>query len=503
MASNKSQSVLPIGYQALIEMYDLQILPHFRRSFIGSKYTLEKVIEKGQESHTYPAKYQVKNPQSPIDQIEFAFKYDGINLEVLTALFKKIESTEIENYVRSFPTGKFARKLWYLYEGLTGIRLNLPNVNRGNYVHLLDGDQYYTGREIRSSRHYVIDNLLGNFIYCPTIRRTDNLKKMELLELNKKASEIVAEYDSEVIGRAMRYLYMKETMSSYEIERERPNKERMMRFVHLLQQSEKQKEISKEWLIELQNRTVDPRFAEADYRTEQNYVGEEPVPGSMIVHYICPKPENVVDLMNGWLESVQRILESAINPVIAAAIISFGFVYIHPFIDGNGRLHRFLIHYVLSKMNFVPVGSIFPISATILNHLREYDHTLESFSTPLLSQIDHYQLDSYGRMSVEQDTYSYYRFPDYTNFAEFLFRQVETTIETDFRHELDYIVHYDEAKRKISELIDMPDRDLDLIIKMIRQNQGVLSEKKREKFFGKLTDDEIRDIEEIVKATFI
>jgi Fic family protein len=30
------------------------------------------------------------------------------------------------------------------------------------------------------------------------------------------------------------------------------------------------------------------------------------------------------------------------DPLIAASVASFGFVFIHPFLDGNGRLSRFI-----------------------------------------------------------------------------------------------------------------------------------------------------------------
>jgi Fic family protein len=36
------------------------------------------------------------------------------------------------------------------------------------------------------------------------------------------------------------------------------------------------------------------------------------------------------------------------------------FVYIHPFDDGNGRLHRYLIHHVLSRTRFTPAGLVLP-----------------------------------------------------------------------------------------------------------------------------------------------
>ncbi|WP_434725632.1 Fic family protein [Mesorhizobium sp. RIZ17] len=41
-----------------------------------------------------------------------------------------------------------------------------------------------------------------------------------------------------------------------------------------------------------------------------------------------------------------------LDAVVAAAIFAFGFVYIHPFEDGNGRIHRYLIHHVLAMHRF-------------------------------------------------------------------------------------------------------------------------------------------------------
>jgi hypothetical protein len=32
------------------------------------------------------------------------------------------------------------------------------------------------------------------------------------------------------------------------------------------------------------------------------------------------------------------------------ALLGFGFMFVHPFEDGNGRIHRFLIHHCLAKL---------------------------------------------------------------------------------------------------------------------------------------------------------
>ena len=159
-------------------------------------------------------------------------------------------------------------------------------------------------------------------------------------------------------------------------------------------------------LIEIQKEIIDPRFLLNDYRDFQNYIGEEPALGEMIVHFIPPKPEDITDLMDGLLACSSNMFSSNISAVIIATVLSFGFVFLHPFWDGNGRLHRFLIHYTLHKCGFSPKGIVFPVSAVILRELTQYDNTLEYFSKPLLELINNYKINPMLSSSIhQQDNY--------------------------------------------------------------------------------------------------
>ncbi len=192
----------PVGYSALIKRYNLKVIPHFRESFIGTMK--ESFLEKHTETHVFPKKYLPKNSENVFSQLEFAFKYDGINLEILNALFVEIEESAITQFILKFPTGKFSRKIWYLYEKLTGRELDLPDADRGSYTLLLDPNQYYTCQPVRSKRHYIDDNLLGNFAFCPFVRKTDTLKVFEEKKLDRQAEKIIHRFDPELISRAMR-----------------------------------------------------------------------------------------------------------------------------------------------------------------------------------------------------------------------------------------------------------------------------------------------------------
>jgi Fic family protein len=108
------------------------------------------------------------------------------------------------------------------------------------------------------------------------------------------------------------------------------------------------------------------------------------------------------------------------EPVIASTVFAFGFVYTHPFVDGNGRLHRLLIHPVHARGSFNPPGVILPTSAANLRRLELYRLLLESYSPPLLKDIDWvFKMD--GNVEIRNATADPYHFFDATAQAEFLF----------------------------------------------------------------------------------
>ncbi len=78
-------------------------------------------------------------------------------------------------------------------------------------------------------------------------------------------------------------------------------------------------------------------------------------------------------MMDGLLECQRRMESTPLDAVVQAAVAAFGFVFVHPFEDGNGRIHRLLIHLVLSRNAFTPKGVIFPVSAVMLQRRHEYD----------------------------------------------------------------------------------------------------------------------------------
>jgi len=488
----------PAGYEELIARYNLEVIPNWHRSFVATGGTHRIETISGVTEEVYPSKYWPGDSLG--EHLEFALKYDGTNLAILASLFQVVPQEEFLAYVKSRPTGKYARRLWFLYEFLSGSILSLDDVKQGNYVDLLDSEQYHTvtpARQIRRQR--VNDNLLGDTGFCPTIRRTDALRDLQEADLTERCEQVVSAYSPELLKRALSYLYTRETKSSFEIEHIKPNSTRTERFIAMLQLAEKEDFCEKAHLIDLQNRIVDPRFQDSDYRKAQNYVGESVAWQREKVHFACPKPEDLGSLMGGLIAAHERMDEGQVPPVVHAAAVAYGFVFLHPFEDGNGRIHRFLIHNILARQGFTPEGIMFPVSASMLKNPTEYDASLEAFSRPLMPLVE-YSLDENGLMTVQNDTARWYAYIDMTPQAEALFRFIEHTIDTELVRELSFLAKYDETKKAIQDIVDMPDRKIDLFIRFCLQNNGRLSARKRGSHFDFLSDDELARMEQAIQA---
>ena len=65
------------------------------------------------------------------------------------------------------------------------------------------------------------------------------------------------------------------------------------------------------------------------------------------------------------------------------------------------------------------------------------------------------------------------------------------------------IANYDRTKSAIQDIVDLPDRKIDLFIRFCLQNNGRLSARKRSSHFGMLTDDEVGRMEVAVQSGYV
>ncbi|WP_312002417.1 Fic family protein [Bradyrhizobium hereditatis] len=190
------------------------------------------------------------------------------------------------------------------------------------------------------------------------------------------------------------------------------------------------------------------------------------------------RPDDLNSLMKGLIDANARMRDDGIDAVLQAASTAFGFVYVHPLQDGNGRLHRCLIHHVLAERKFTPPGMVFPVLSVMLDRIDDYRNTIQSHSRPLMDFID-WKPTADRNVEVLNDTADLYRYFDCTDEAEFLYQCVKRTVEHDLPHEIDYLRRHDEARRKIMDTVEMPDRLEDRSASVHPAEQGRASQEKK------------------------
>ena len=435
------------------------------------------------------------------DHISFALRHEWFDPLVLKRVFDAVDPDTISAFVRDAPTGTVTRRVWFFYESMTGRRLPIDDAPTVTAVDALDPKSYVTSNAALSKRHRVRDNLLGTDGYCPVIRRTEALEDYRERRLADKAAETVGRTSGQLISRAASFLLLADSRASFAIEGERPPRSRLERWGRAVLQAGKNR-LTLDELNRLHGVLIeDTRFIRAGLRPDGVFLGERDHNGDPLPEFIGARPEDLPALLDGLLATNKRMTASAIDPVLQATATAFGFVYIHPYQDGNGRLHRCLIHHVLAEREFTPPGMVFPVSAVMLDRIDDYRRTLQGHSGPLMLFIN-WRSTADRNVEVLNDTADLYRYFDCTAEAEFLYACVARTVEHNLPEEIDYLRRHDEAQRRIMETVEMPDRLAQDLIMFIRQNDGKLPKKRREREFVALTDEEAAQIEAICEEVF-
>ena len=477
------------GYAALIAGHELSVPAPDYLCAIGTKH---KKYDKGRWRLYTP---RHKPEDTLLGHLTFALKYEGIDLAVIKALFDVIDPQEIADIVRAEPTGAYSRRIWFLFEWLHETEIDLEDTTRGNFVPLVNEALQYPGPSRDSRRHRVRNNLPGTRKFCPLIRRTEKLDQFIAMNLSQAAIDHIGKTHADLLSRAAAFLLLKDSKASYTIEGENPPHNRIERWGKIIGEAG-QRNLSVEELEYLQTIVIaDSRFTMPGCRVEGGFVGDhDRATGMPMPVLISARAEDLESLLSGFIETYQLLCDSDHDAVLMAALIAFGFVFIHPFEDGNGRIHRYLFHHVLAEKGFVSKGLVFPVSAVILERIDDYRQTLEHYSKPRLDLIEWRPTDK-NNVEVLNETIDLYRYFDATRQAEFFFECVEETVNKTLPEEVSYLTKYDLLNDFIKNYIEMPDRLVDLLIRFLNQNDGTLSKRVRDKEFNLLTEAEVQAIE--------
>lgn len=504
-----SETAMIVGYAAIIEKLALPIPMPDRIAVIGSKtsiktdaYTDVIILPKTYQPEDHE---QMREIEALYKQLVFSLKYEGVNLLVFSALCKQYDRFQLSELINIEPSGQYSRRIWFTIEWILDRELpNIPSISRSkkSYVDAVDTKLQFAIEGEKSSRHLVINNFPGTRGFCPLVRKSDLLTEFVNENIAQKKNEFLHGIRKDILLRASAFLLLKDSKASFTIEGESPKSKRAALWSKAIGQAGL-KSLSHNELIRLQQLVIEnPRFITMGYRQEEGFVGEhDRITGEPIPDHISAKHEDLEEIMEAFIKTSRLLINSEIDAVVAATAIAFGFVFIHPFADGNGRIHRYLIHHILALKQFSQQGMIFPVSAAILEQMDSYRKVLEHYSHPLLSHIDWEQADN-NNVKVLNNTIDYYRYFDATRQAEFLYKCVKDTLETIIPNEISYLRRYQEYKLFLDNKFEMPDKLVNLLIRFLDQNEGKISKRARDNEFVSLSDEEVVELEKMYAQIF-
>lgn len=433
---------------------------------------------------------EAMRPQGSLGaHLTFALKHEGVALEFLARLFGVIPGEALAQWIRSEPTGQYARRAGFFYEWLTGNTLNVEGIG-GNYREALDPEVYVTATaEARRNRRWrITDNLPGTPNFCPLVRRTALLQEASQYAIAERLAAMEVEFGPDIISRSAVWLTIKESRASFVIEHEGQHQDRIRRFASAMEQycGRLESPLDEGALSEFQSAILGTTTIRAGLRKSPVFVGSNSIDYGSVVHYVCPHWE----WLSGMLEGLQRFLArtGAEDSLARAAVASFGFVFIHPMADGNGRISRFLVNDVLRRDGVVPEPFILPISAAITSSAvrrAEYDRILGRYSRPFMSAFRDSVDFSHERVAyvdgIESDfvfdaygeAAAVWRYPDLTEQAEYLFAVVRHTLEHEMHHQAAFQRAWYRTREAVKDWVEGPDDHIDRIIRAIRQHGRV------------------------------
>ncbi len=483
-----------LGYTWLIDHF---ALPHQYLAVVCCSAKISSINKEASSQH-YPISYRPHN-DTAVDHLIFALKYEPLNLSCLATVFRqKSVKPELELALHNNPTSKYSRLIGFYFELLTHQTLDAPDLSSGNYVDAVDAKQYYVAPSQRERKFRVNNNLVGNGWLSALMKRNESLiGNNELCELARKS---LSHHSMELLARATRYLIALETKSSNEIEAESITPSKKIKYMLALE-SINLDDLTKEKLIATLNIIKDKHYQEYDYRYQQNYLGKSGR-GYATVDYVPPKPGDAHDLMDHWFKLRVRVLSSDMPAIAKAAALSSSFVYIHPFMDGNGRLSRYIMQDTLYRDKIIDQQYALPLSSGILKDISDYYRILSETSSQIMKLVQFELLDNYS-VTVLNDTVDSYRHLCFDAHAQYMSDVSRKVAIELIPEELEKLHQFDRLMDHLNESLDLPEKDLGLIANLLISNQGKISVKKRKGTLQSIHADDLNRAESIYANLFI
>ncbi|MDO5679093.1 MAG: Fic family protein [Pelistega sp.] len=481
----------PIGAAWLAATFQVFPLADFPvLSQIGARRVSQILDSKRIES--YPESMRPAN--EPSAHLQFHLRHEVPHFEFLVRLFAKTGSSFIQEWVNSAPAGQYARKAAFLYEWLTGDVLDVPARLSGRYIDAIDSRKLVAAsvnHVVKISRWHINDNLPGNPDFCPMIFKSEQVSQAMDLDIPALFLSLTEEFGEELLQRAAVWMTLRESKASFAIEGESERTSRIERFADVMARRTGNDDVplSNASLAQLQREILGENTTITHFGIRQSpvFVGEI-LHYQDIVHYVAPPASDVSSMLEGLRVFLERT--EGQSSLMRSAVVAFGFVYIHPMADGNGRIHRFLINDILRRDGCIPEPIILPISALITSdsaERRSYDRVLDKISKPLMQSVrEHIAFEStqtkYADGVVsnfvfngEEQARPVWRYPNLDAHVIYLSTITQRTLSEEMSQQSRYLRNHSRARQALKEIVEMPDHQADRVLRSIEQNRGELS----------------------------
>ena len=223
-----------LGGAWLVARYGMDlVMPLAVRSSVGGRRTSE--LADGIKTETF---VEAMRPNANLrGHLTFHLKHEVLHLELLSRLFDQIDSVELVAWIDDEPSGQYARRIGFLYEWLTGRQLAVNASMAGPYVDVLDERKLVAAspqRSVPNRRWRVRDNLPGTPSFCPLVRKTSELDAAAAVDIRGLLDALALEFGEDVLMRSAVWMTLRESKSSFAMEGEADQSDRIQRFADVL-----------------------------------------------------------------------------------------------------------------------------------------------------------------------------------------------------------------------------------------------------------------------------
>jgi hypothetical protein len=475
----------PLGYRYCLKQLGLNPWPLYCESRLGPKRSTGR--EGGHLIQVYPEPPVAGGELAGAipTHLEFALRHEGVDLAAMAAVCAAMDPAPLAAWISARPSSKYARRLGFLYEWLTGRELPVDTtLIAGSYEPVLDPKLCFTGPSSNIPRWHVRNNLPGTPEWCPTVHRPGAGGPAGAVDVAGRVALARAGLPPGVLARVRSLAALAEVHASCGLAGETASPAQETAVVRLLRTAGKvplEERLTPARLIQLQGALFRGEAHHAAYglRREDGFVGSPGSNGFQRVDYPCPPPAALPPLLAGLAAGAACLTAAAVPPTVLAAVVSFGFGYIHPLLEGNGRVQRFLVHAGLAVAGAVRSGSVIPVSEVMLARRQEHEETLRAWSGRVRASVEAlagvpFLLPPGARFSFPhyERVAPLYRYPVLTAQVAYLEETLAVAIESGLAGSARLLQEQVAERGHLAARLGLAPARLDLLLRLLGQHGG-------------------------------